>query len=184
MNKSPYYVMGAFGRVENLFNMRDWREHAERRKVLAGSYNVNNFRKMEPIIDRRVEAWLKQLDTKFAATRNTFDFSMWATYLVFDIISEVAFGKPFGFVDEARDVSGLIHGWHQGLWGYSILSRLHPMTTWLKRTPLQKYMVANPDQNFGIGVLMRFRDNLIKQRVKDIEEGKIRPDEKVDFLQK
>lgn len=32
-------------------------------------------------------------------------------------------------------------------------------------------MVASPEQNSGIGSLMRFRDGLIEQRYKDIEAG-------------
>ncbi len=44
-----------------------------------------------------------------------------------------------------------------------------------------KYLVASPEQDSGIGTLMRFRDKLIQQRYKDIEAGTT--DGRTDLLQ-
>ena len=35
-NKSKYYITGSFGKVESVFNMQDWRQHAHFRKFIAG----------------------------------------------------------------------------------------------------------------------------------------------------
>lgn len=51
----------------------------------------------------------------------------------------------------------------------------------MKSTFLKKYLVATPADDSGIGVLMRFRDRLISQRLKDIEEKKTI--NRVDLLQ-
>lgn len=51
------------------------------------------------------------------------------------------------------------------------MARLYPFTNWVKSTWMGKYMVASPEQNSGIGSLMRFRDGLIEQRYKDIQAG-------------
>lgn len=91
-------------------------------------------------------------------------------------------GKPLGFVETGKDVSGLIKSWHDGLWGLTLMSRLYPMTAWVKRTPLDRYLVASPNQNYGIGVIMKFRDQIIEQRMRDVEEGKLQENDKVDFL--
>ena len=183
MNKSPFYISGSFGETEAIFNIQDWKEHADLRRMLAGPYSFSNIKKMEPLVDRRIESWLEKLKSEFLETGNEFSFSDWAAYLVFDVISEVAFGKPFGFVSQGADVSNLISSWHTGLWGYGITSRLWPTTTWLKKTPLKKFLVATPEQNFGMGILMKYRDDLIDQRMRDIEEGKLGPDDKIDLLQ-
>jgi cytochrome P450 len=60
------------------------------------------------------------------------------------------------------------------------MARLHPFTTFIKRTFLGKYLVAKPEDNSGIGMLMRFRDGLIETRLKDLAEGK---KGRVDLLQ-
>ena len=92
--------------------------------------------------------------------------------MAYDIISEVGFGAPFGFVEKGDDVSGLIKGFHDGLPAFGVLARLHPFTTWVKTTFLGEHLVAKPEDDSGIGTLMRFRDKLLDQRMKDIEAGK------------
>lgn len=100
--------------------------------------------------------------------------------MAYDIISEIGFGAPFGFVESGSDVGGLIQGFHDGLLPFGLMARLWPFTNFIKKTPLGKYLVAKPEDNSGIGMLMRFRDKLLAQRLKDVEEGKI---ERVDLLQ-
>lgn len=101
--------------------------------------------------------------------------------MAYDIISEIGFGAPFGFVEKGQDVGGLIQGFHDGLPAFGLLARLHPFTSWIKTTFLKKYLVATPSDNSGIGVLMRFRDRLIDQRINHIQEGK--PLDRLDLLQ-
>src|ERR1700761_8974157 len=92
--------------------------------------------------------------------------------MAYDIISEIGFGAPFGFIEKGEDVAGLIQGFHDGLPAFGILARLYPFTNWVKSTWVgEKYLVASPEQDSGIGTLMRFRDKLIQQRQKDIEAG-------------
>lgn len=62
------------------------------------------------------------------------------------------------------------------------MARCYPFTNWIKSTWVgEKYLVASPEQDSGIGTLMRFRDKLIKQRRKDIEAGTT--DGRIDLLQ-
>lgn len=101
--------------------------------------------------------------------------------MAYDIISEVGFGAPFGFVEKGEDVGGLIQGFHDGLPAFGLLARLHPFTSWIKTTFLKKYLVAKPEDDSGIGVLMRFRDRLIEQRVQDLKSTK--DFSRIDLLQ-
>ena len=99
-----------------------------------------------------------------------------------DIISEIAFGKPFGFVETNSDVGGLVKSFHDGIPLFNFLARIYPFTRWIKETWIgEKYLVAKPEDNYGIGILMKFRDQLITQRIRNIEMGKA--SHRVDLLQ-
>ncbi|THY78911.1 flavonoid 3',5'-hydroxylase [Aureobasidium pullulans] len=177
-NKSKHYISGSFGNVESLFNMQDWKTHARFRKVAAGSYR----HKMEPLVDLRINDWINKLSTSFAKTGKKFDFAPWAVYMAYDVISEVGFGAPFGFIESGSDVAGLIQGFHEGLVPFGLMARLYPFTNWVKSTSFgDKHLVARPEQESGIGTLMRFRDKLIEQRRKDIEAGNTNG--RIDLLQ-
>ncbi|KAK6221971.1 hypothetical protein LQW54_001191 [Pestalotiopsis sp. IQ-011] len=184
-NKSKHYITGSFGETESMFNMQDHKVHAYFRKIAAGPYAFSNIKKMEPLIDSNIVKWVGKLDELYVqggdGDDKVFDFSPWAVYMAYDIISEVGFGAPFGFIQQAKDVEGLIQGFHDGLVPFGLMARLYPFTNWMKSTFLGKYMVASPEQQSGIGTLMRFRDKLIKQRYEDIESGKT--DGRIDLLQ-
>jgi len=181
-NKSNYYITGSFCETESLLNMKEHRVHARFRKMIAGPYSFSKVKPMEPLMDARLEEWIAKLGTEFEQTGKKFDFCKWAVFMAYDIISEFGFGAPLGFVRTAEDVGGLIQGFHDGMTVFGLMGRFWPFTMWFKRTWAgKKYLVAKPEDDSGIGVLMRFRDKLLYQRLRDIEEGnKI---DRVDLLQ-
>jgi cytochrome P450 len=172
-NKAKYYITGSCGTTEMSFNIQDHRTHAKMRKLIAGPYAFSHVKKMEPLLDTRITQWITKLDHKFAATGDVFDFSPWAIFLAYDIISEIGFGAPVGFVEAETDVSGLIKGFHDGTMPFGVLGRLWPLTNLLKKTFIgEKYLVAKPEDNSGFGLVMRFRDRLLEERKRNLAEGK------------
>ena len=102
--------------------------------------------------------------------------------MAYDVISELGFGAPFGFIETGSDVGGLIKGFHDGLPAFGLMARLYPFTAWIKKTWIgQRYLVITPESDSGIGALMRFRDKVLAQRIRDIEVEKT--DGRVDLLQ-
>lgn len=180
-DKSQHYLTGTIGPTESLFNMQEHRLHARFRKIAAGPYSFSNVKRMEPLIDAQIAGWIDKLDELFASTGDAFDFCPWATYMAFDVVSEVGFGAPFGFSTQGRDVGGLIKGLHDSLVPFGILTRMYPFTNMIKDTWFgKKYMVAKPEDKTGFGVIMRFRDALIAQRIDDVKRG---VNTRVDILQ-
>lgn len=77
-DKTSHYITGSFGETESLFNMREHKVHAGFRKLIAGPYSFSNIKKMEPLIDARMDSWIQKLDQKFAGSEEKFDFATWA----------------------------------------------------------------------------------------------------------
>ena len=179
-DKSMHYIEGTTGPTESIFNMQSHRSHARFRKIAATPYSFTNIKKMEPLVDAQIAHWISRLDQLFADTSEAFDFCPWAVFMAYDVVSELGFGEAFGFIAQGRDVGGLIKGFRDGLLPFGILTRMWPLTYWLKSTWLSKYMVAKPEDESGFGALMRFRDALIARRVEELANGE---KTRVDFLQ-
>lgn len=162
--------------------MQDHKTHAQFRKIAASSYSFTNVKRMEPLMDAHIKNWVRKLETKFALAGREFDVAPRIVYLVYDIVSEIGFGAPFGFIEADEDVGGLVQGFHDGLMPFGLMARLYPFTNWVKKTAFgDKYLVARPEHKSGIGTLMQFRDGLIEKRRKDIQDGKTGG--RVDLLQ-
>ena len=175
-DKTDHYVAFklAFGKEEGVQHKKMHADHAPLRKSIAGPYSFSNIKKMENLIDARMEFWIQTLERKFAKAGTMFDFAPWAVYMAYDIISEIGFGAPLGFVEKGEDIGGLIEGFHSGLVVFGLLCRLHPFTKWFQDTWLgEKLLLAKPSDKNGVGVLMRFRDQLLEQRIRDIEAGNV-----------
>lgn len=145
-------------------------------------YSFTNIKKMEPLIDARMTDWIERLKTSFARTGKNFDFAPWAHYVAYDVISELAFGAAIGFIKQGEDVAGLVQANHVGLPVFGFMSRLYPFTTWIKDTWFgKKYLVASAEQDNGFGVMLRFRDKLLAERLE--KNGAGTPIGRTDFMQ-
>ena len=46
-------------------------------------YSFSNIKKMEPLVDQKVEEWIGKLDVKFRHTGKKLDFSQWTMCVPF-----------------------------------------------------------------------------------------------------
>lgn len=72
---------------------------------------MSSLVQFEPLVDSTIEAFLKQIDGRFAdrdGDAGVVDFGRWLHYYAFDVIGELTFSKRLGFIDEAKDIEGII----------------------------------------------------------------------------
>ncbi|KAJ7485711.1 cytochrome P450 monooxygenase [Mycena latifolia] len=120
--KSTFY--DAFVSIERgLFNTRDRKQHARKRKIVSHIFSQKSVVEFEPHIRLYVGMLLTQWDRLYDSAakglsgddgdggwvgrggRLWLDCLPWVNYLAFDIIGDLAFGAPFGMVEAARDVA-------------------------------------------------------------------------------
>lgn len=80
----------------------------EKAKIMGG-YSMSHIVKSESKMDSHIRELMSQLGKR---TGTIFDLAPWTQWIAFDIVMDVTFSKPMGFVAEARDVGGLIEALH------------------------------------------------------------------------
>jgi benzoate 4-monooxygenase len=123
-NKSEFYY--AFDNIEQgIFTTRDRAKHSRKRRFVSHMFSPKAMvefepsmtvalstlgRQMESLIDTgRAKQYvsLSHLDPQIAAVEGkdegALDAAMWSGFLAFDIIGDLAFGEPFGFVESGYD---------------------------------------------------------------------------------
>lgn len=66
---------------------------------------------MERTVDGHIERLVDLIETKYLSTRKHFrpvDFARKIQYFTLDVISDLAFGQPFGYVEQDDDVYDFI----------------------------------------------------------------------------
>jgi len=67
---------------------------------------MTNLVEFEPYVDRTIDVFLGQL--KKLQDGKACDLGLWLHYFAFDVMGEITFSKRLGFMDEARDIEGII----------------------------------------------------------------------------
>ncbi|MCJ1417500.1 hypothetical protein MMC32_003844 [Xylographa parallela] len=97
--KSAFYDRG--DQELSIVSIRDPAIHAQKRRGLAHAFSATALREQEGLVLQYVEMWLTQLSER-AKKREIVNVVEWYNWLTFDIIGDLAFGEPFGAVEEAR----------------------------------------------------------------------------------
>ncbi|KAF5630971.1 benzoate 4-monooxygenase cytochrome P450 [Fusarium tjaetaba] len=88
------------GEERDIVNVIDHGDHSQRRKYLSNSFALKTVTDMEPVIKQNFQRMLDYLDeiaTQDTASQ-TLDIRRWFNYFTLDVIGDMAFGLPMGFL--------------------------------------------------------------------------------------
>lgn len=68
---------------------------------------MSNLVSFEPYVDTTMRYFFKQLDERFVDLDKACDLGAWLQYFAWDVIGEITFSKPLGFLARGDDVGGI-----------------------------------------------------------------------------
>ena len=122
---------------------RDPKKKAERSRNLAAGYTLSNVIQSEDAISSTIERLLGWMD-KFAETGEPMHLDKFFTYTAFDVVGEVVFSQPFGFLEQGVDIGNSISN-SLALNAYAAVGGFfqpwnmmvaNPFVTWLQIMPM------------------------------------------------
>jgi hypothetical protein len=111
---------------------------------------------LEKTIDRNVSAFIHLIGSKYASSESDskpFDFGRKAQYFTLDVISDVAFGEPFGFLATDSDVHEYIKTAEEVL-PTIIMVTVLPWLNRLLQSPIFKAILPSDKDKLGLGKVM------------------------------
>lgn len=98
--KSDWYSVWQGHRKFDLFAERDEKVHGSQRRLISRAYAMESLRDLEPYVNNAVNVFL---DNMAERQNQVIDMGKWVQLFAFDVIGEITFSKPFGFMDAAND---------------------------------------------------------------------------------
>lgn len=95
-------------RLPSLFSTTDEGYHARYRRCVNNSFAMSSLVSYEPLVDNTTALFLSQTEKLFASRDATCSFSKWLQFYAFDVIGELTWSKPIGFIKENEDIDGII----------------------------------------------------------------------------
>ncbi|PUU73918.1 cytochrome P450 [Tuber borchii] len=95
--KSTFYSYGA----RHLGNELDPQRHSEMKRKLSHGFSVKALSEQEDIVHNYLDKFIRQINV-YAAGPKGDEMVKWYNFFTFDLIGDLAFGEPFGSLNDAK----------------------------------------------------------------------------------
>ncbi|KAL4880289.1 cytochrome P450 [Aspergillus karnatakaensis] len=98
--KTKWYQALVMGAVPGVFAMRDVRDHAARRRLLARAFSKSELREVwEGVVRVKVRVAVQKMKGEMDRREGRCDVLKWWTFLATDVAGHLMFGEDFGMVE-------------------------------------------------------------------------------------
>ncbi|KAK7430663.1 hypothetical protein QQZ08_002706 [Neonectria magnoliae] len=146
----------------NILSWRDEDEHFKLRTKMAAGYGGREVDNLEPKIDKNILSFIHLLKS-YAAESKQVDFGRKAQYFTLDVISDLAFGKPFGFIETDSDVYEYIGTTEETL-PMVMVTTVVPILVKILSHPLLKRLLPSEKDRLGFGRVMGIAKEVAAER--------------------
>lgn len=153
---------------DNITSYVDERKHAEIRTKMAPGYSGKENLHMEQDIDEQLLKYLDLFGAKYVSKPEqddfrTVDLARITSFFTLDVISKVAFGHTFGFLDHDSDPFGYLENLAQMLPAIIVFG-VYTELTELLRIPMIKAALPKSTDKRGLGRVMGFARDRVQER--------------------
>ncbi|KAK2594760.1 hypothetical protein QQS21_007507 [Conoideocrella luteorostrata] len=130
-------------RVPNIFNTQDEAFHAKYSKPIGGFWSEKKVLELEPLMDETILAFVNKLGSTFADGSEHADsicmMDDWLAYFAWDFAANISFGRHYGFIEQGKDVQGMIQESAAGLHYFAPVSQVPWLDNWLDKNPIVRF---------------------------------------------
>ncbi|KAK1511856.1 hypothetical protein CTAM01_00786 [Colletotrichum tamarilloi] len=137
---------------DNVLSCRDEDEHTKLRSKMAAGYSGREVPAFEQKIDDNLVRLIRLIE-RYVDGREPFDFGRKAQFFTLDVISDLAFGEPFGFVASDSDMYEYIKTTEENLPVFMGMTVV-PWVIRLFRYPFLRSMLPTAKDPLGFGKVM------------------------------
>ncbi|KAJ5692861.1 Cytochrome P450 [Penicillium macrosclerotiorum] len=152
-----------------LFTTTDEEFHAAIKRPVSSAYSMSTLTEFEPFVDTTIHTLFRKLD-EFVAEKKVCDIATWLQYYAFDVIGELTFSKPLGFLDHGADVDGIIAALEKMLDYSGKIGQMPWLDYLFIKNPLRQLV-----QGGSTGAVARFARARLNERLQESASAKKGP---------
>ncbi|EME83802.1 uncharacterized protein MYCFIDRAFT_53776 [Pseudocercospora fijiensis CIRAD86] len=167
--RGPWYAaLKLHPERENITSYIDERKHADIRSRMAPGYSGRENHHLEEEVDDRLMKMHTLINDKYLTRPDegvykTLDLSRVTSFFTLDVISQIAFGQAFGFLDHDDDPFGYLKNLSEFLPAILVFGTYTELTNILQLPLLKAALPKNTDKR-GLGRVMGFAAERVRER--------------------
>ncbi|KAK4183986.1 Pisatin demethylase [Podospora australis] len=151
---------------DNLFSMRDDVAHTALRNKMVAGYSGKENLSMETTIETEIARLIDLIERKYISTSTTYrpmDFGQKAQYFTLDVISDLAFGQPLGYLEKDDDVYDYIKITTASIPAMLTLGCV-PTLANLLQSRFLRFLLPKETDKIGFGAFIGVTNKVVAQR--------------------
>jgi hypothetical protein len=136
----PFDFHGSQGRLSTIFSVRDEKAHRVVKRPVANAYSIASLKELEPMNDDCSEILIRKL-ARIADTGDSVDLGKWLHWYAFDVIMSITFSNRLGFMEQEKDIGGIMHAIDGRLVYSSIVGQAPQLHEFLLGSPIVRRLV-------------------------------------------
>lgn len=176
-----FYVKGKA--IPGLFATQDENVHRLLKRPIAGMYSMTSLVSYEPHVDSTIKTFFNQLDNRFVKTGHVCNLHDWLQMFAFDVIGAITFSKRFGFLEQGKDVDGIMGSSWRYFSDASLISQMPWLDyVWVKNPILQRLRKAKINPIVAFARTRRAEHEHEVAKSFEIADGNAEANKHRDFL--
>ncbi|OAP64768.1 hypothetical protein AYL99_00740 [Fonsecaea erecta] len=169
-------------RINNLLSEQDERRHAELRAKMMPGYTGKEVPNLEQRIDERVLDLVDLIQREGVEKHAPIDFAVFAQYFTLDSLTHIAFGHPFGFLIENKD----LYDYNKSSTAFFPVMELGtnlPLIHFILSSSLMQALAGpKPEDKAGLGAIIGIAQKIVADRFDPTSESKSEQDMLNSFI--
>lgn len=163
----------------SFFATRDNKAHRFLRSRVSSAYSMTSILSMEPLIQDVMDVNLRKLG-ELADEGDYFAIDKMVNYFTSDVVGQLAIGGMVGFLEQGKDIGGIIQSIHDGFYFMGNMGILPLQMFWINN-PVSKWFTKNfgGDRLNAFDVFIDWLDGRVEERM----TNGLLPGQRRDLLQ-
>ncbi|KAF5015492.1 hypothetical protein F66182_13162, partial [Fusarium sp. NRRL 66182] len=137
--------------------------HAAIKRPISGAYSMSNLTEFEPFVNKTIATLFKRLD-EFVTRNQVCNIDVWLQYYAFDVIGELTFSQPLGFLEKGADIDGIIGALEKMLDYSGKIGQMPWLDYIFIKNPLRRLIAGGPT-----GAVAQFARTRLDERLMHLE---------------
>ncbi|RPB05795.1 cytochrome P450 [Choiromyces venosus 120613-1] len=147
----------------NTFSALYNEQHTKMRKWVAGTYSMSRILDYESRFNENISRWIGRLA---GFNGEPIEFFSWLHYLTLDIISDIVYGNPLGFVEKGFDIHNYRKDLHAAFGVITVAGYLPSLVALTKTRLLRPLLAPSPKDKSGYGRLIGIAQSVVQERIR------------------
>lgn len=165
--RSEWYIGVRFnpGR-DNIVSVRDEDQHNKLRSMMAAGYSGKENEDLEGTVDRNIQALIKLIRDKYLSTdlvNKPMDFGRKSQYFTLDVISDVSYRQPFGYMATDSDMYNYISV-VESVFVAALMVTIYPWLNKILGLSIFKSALPSDQDPMGLGKILGITNKVVAER--------------------